>query len=112
VEDLSLPWTVESRTGDTPARIRNRQRTRLPSALVTTPESLSLLLTRDDAADLFQHLELVVLDEWHELMSSKRGVQVELDLARLRRWRPTLRTWGLSATLGNLEVARDTLLGL
>jgi ATP-dependent Lhr-like helicase len=112
IEDLGLPWTVESRTGDTPAKIRARQRTRLPTALVTTPESLSLLLTHDDAAALFDNLELVVVDEWHELMASKRGVQVELALARLRSFRPNLRTWGLSATLGNLDVARDALLGL
>src|SRR3954471_7127404 len=112
IEDLDLPWTVESRTGDTPPKIRSRQRTRLPSALVTTPESLSLLLTHEDASTLFDDLELVVVDEWHELMASKRGVQVELALARLRRLRPTLRTWGLSATLGNLDVARDALLGL
>jgi ATP-dependent Lhr-like helicase len=112
IEDLGLPWTVESRTGDTPARIRARQRDRLPTALVTTPESLSLLLTRDDAAGLFDHLELVVVDEWHELLASKRGVQTELALARLRRFRPGLRTLGLSATLGNLDGARDALLGL
>jgi ATP-dependent Lhr-like helicase len=112
VEDLGLPWTVESRTGDTEPKVRARQSKRLPTALVTTPESLSLLLTWDDNESLFQHLELVVVDEWHELMSSKRGVQTELDLARLRRWRPSLRTWGLSATLGNLEMARDSLLGL
>ena len=112
VEDLGLPWSVESRTGDTPARVRARQRERLPTALVTTPESLSLLLTRDDAATLFDHLELVVVDEWHELMASKRGVQTELCLARLRRIRPGLRTLGLSATLGNLDTARDALLGV
>jgi ATP-dependent Lhr-like helicase len=112
VEDLGLPWTVESRTGDTAPRIRARQSKRLPTALVTTPESLTLLLTRSDAATLFEELELVVVDEWHELMASKRGVQTELALARLRSWRPTLRTWGLSATLGNLDTARDTLLGL
>jgi len=112
VEDLDIPWTVESRTGDTPARIRARQRERLPSALVTTPESLALLLTRDDAPTLFEHLELVVVDEWHELMASKRGTQTELCLARLRRFRPGLRTLGLSATLGNLDSARDALLGL
>jgi ATP-dependent helicase Lhr and Lhr-like helicase len=112
VEDLGLPWTVESRTGDTPARVRARQRDRLPTALVTTPESLSLLLTREDAESLFDHLELVVVDEWHELLASKRGVQTELALARLRRFRPNLRTLGLSATLGNLGVARDALLGL
>jgi ATP-dependent helicase Lhr and Lhr-like helicase len=112
VEDLSLPWTVESRTGDTSPGVRARQSRRLPTALVTTPESLSLLLTRDDTADLFGDLELVVVDEWHELMSSKRGVQTELALARLRRFRPTLRIWGLSATMGNLDMARDTLLGV
>ena len=112
VEDLGLPWSVESRTADTPARVRARQRERLPTALVTTPESLSLLLTRDDAVTLFDHLELVVVDEWHELMASKRGVQTELCLARLRRFRPGLRTLGLSATLGNLDTARDALLGV
>src|SRR5690242_12723522 len=111
VEDFGLPWTVESRTGDTPARIRARQRERLPTALVTTPESLTLLLTRDDAAQLFEHLELVVVDEWHELMGSKRGVQTELALARLRRFRPALRTWGLSATMSNVAEATSTLLG-
>jgi ATP-dependent Lhr-like helicase len=112
VDFLGLPWTVESRTGDTAAKVRARQRTRLPTALVTTPESLSLLLARDDAPGLFDHLELVVVDEWHELMSTKRGVQTELALARLRRFRPGLRTWGLSATLGNLGIACETLLGV
>ena len=112
LEDLGLPWTVETRTGDTEPRVRARQSKRLPTALVTTPESLSLLLTWADASALFEHLELVVVDEWHELMASKRGVQTELALARLRRWRPELRTWGLSATLGNLQTARDTLLGV
>ncbi len=112
IEDLGLPWSVETRTGDTPARVRARQRERLPTALVTTPESLSLLLTREDATALFQDLELVVVDEWHELMASKRGVQTELCLARLRRSRPGVRTLGLSATLGNLDTARDALLGV
>ncbi|MDX2192772.1 MAG: ligase-associated DNA damage response DEXH box helicase [Gemmatimonadales bacterium] len=111
VEALGLPWSVESRTGDTKASLRARQRERLPTALVTTPESLSLLLCRADHPELFAHLECVVVDEWHELMASKRGVQVELALARLRRLRPNLRTWGLSATLGNLDEARETLLG-
>jgi ATP-dependent Lhr-like helicase len=112
VEDLGLPWSVESRTGDTPASARARQRSRLPTVLVTTPESLSLLLTRGDAPELFRDLRCAIVDEWHELMSTKRGVQVELALARLRRVSPALRTWGLSATLGNLEVARETLLGV
>jgi ATP-dependent Lhr-like helicase len=110
--DLGIPWTLETRTGDTSATVRSRQRRRLPTALVTTPESLSLLLAREDAAQLFAHLEAVIVDEWHELMATKRGVQTELALARLRRWRPGLRTWGLSATMGNLETAQATLLGV
>lgn len=111
IVDLGLPWTVESRTGDTKASLRQRQRERLPTALVTTPESLTLMLCREDHAELFTDLRCVMVDEWHELLSSKRGAQTELALARLRAIVPTLRTWGLSATLGNLEVARDTLVG-
>ncbi len=112
LDDLALPWTLEARTGDSTAATRKRQRDRLPNALVTTPESLSLLLTRTDARQHFGALDLVVVDEWHELMATKRGVQVELALARLRQYSPALRTWGLSATLGNLADARDTLLGM
>ncbi|MFL5329058.1 MAG: ligase-associated DNA damage response DEXH box helicase [Gemmataceae bacterium] len=108
---LGVPWTVETRTGDTTAASRARQRKQLPDALVTTPESLTLFLTRPEAADLYAELRCVVVDEWHELMSSKRGVQTELALARLRHWRPNLRTWGLSATLGNLAEAMATLVG-
>jgi ATP-dependent Lhr-like helicase len=110
--ELGLPWVVEARTGDTSSSARARQRKRLPAALVTTPESLSLLLARPEAAETFAGLRLVVVDEWHELMASKRGVQTELGLARLRAFAPALRTWGLSATMGNLEVALRTLLGV
>ncbi|MEM8885057.1 MAG: ligase-associated DNA damage response DEXH box helicase [Planctomycetota bacterium] len=110
VEELGLPWTVAGRTGDTPSHVKQRQRRKLPHALVTTPESLSLLLSYADARKQFAGLQAVVVDEWHELLGTKRGVQVELALARLRRWRPELRTWGISATLGNLEEARDVLL--
>ena len=111
IEALQIPWTIESRTGDTAEKVRRAQRAQLPSALVTTPESLELLLCRDDLETLFETLQCVIVDEWHELMATKRGVQVELALARLRSLCPTLRTWGLSATLGNLDVACETLLG-
>ena len=111
LRDLEIPWTLESRTGDTPAAMRARQRKRLPTALVTTPESLSLLLTREDVHELFADLRAVVVDEWHELLGTKRGVQVELALARVRSLAPAARVWGLSATIGNLEQARDSLLG-
>ena len=111
IEALDIPWTIESRTGDTAEKVKRAQRERLPSALITTPESLELLLCRDDQESLFETLQCVIVDEWHELMATKRGVQVELALARLRALCPTLRTWGLSATLGNLDVACETLLG-
>ena len=111
VNDLSLPWTVETRTGDTTSALRSRQSRRLPTALVTTPESLSLLLSRENASAQFSDLRVVVVDEWHELMGTKRGVQTQLALARLRGICPRLRTWGLSATIGNIEDARMTLLG-
>lgn len=109
--DLGLAWNVGRRTGDTTAAERRKQRKRLPEALVTTPESLSLLLSDVDVAQRFGGLRAIVVDEWHELLSSKRGVQLELCLARLRALAPDLRTWGLSATLGNLDEARDALLG-
>jgi ATP-dependent Lhr-like helicase len=111
VDDLGLPWSVETRTGDTSAAVRSRQSRRLPTALVTTPESLSLLLSREHASDQFTNLRAVVVDEWHELMGTKRGVQTQLALARLRGICPKLRTWGLSATIGNIDDARTTLLG-
>jgi ATP-dependent Lhr-like helicase len=110
VEGLKLPWTVGLRTGDTSSAERAQQARKLPSALVTTPESLSLLLSNADAREKLSDLRLVVVDEWHELLGSKRGVMTELALARLRRWNPRLRTWGLSATLGNLEEALERLI--
>ncbi len=109
--DLAPAWTVGLRTGDTPAAERARQDKRAPAALVTTPESLTLLLTRDRARDDLAALHTVIVDEWHELIGNKRGVQVQLALARLRRWNPGLVVWGLSATLGNLDEALNALLG-
>lgn len=109
--DLGLPWSVELRTGDTSAAARQKQRRRFPTALVTTPESLSLLLTHADTREKFATLRHVIVDEWHELLGSKRGVQTELCLARLRQWTPGLQVWGLSATLGNLDEALSALMG-
>ncbi len=109
---LQPHWTVDVRTGDTASSARARQNKRLPTALVTTPESLTLLLARADWRERLAHLSAVIVDEWHELMSSKRGVQVELALARLRSVRPELRVWGLSATLANLDEALVCLTGI
>ncbi len=102
---------VESRTGDTSSSVRQRQRERLPEVLITTPESLSLLLAGERACELFSGLRSIIVDEWHELLSTKRGTQMELALARLRRFAPTVRTWALSATLANLEVAARAVVG-
>ena len=104
-------WTVGARSGDTSAAERSAQNTRLPTVLVTTPESLSVLLSRADAFDALKSVKAVVVDEWHELMGNKRGVQTQLALARLKTFNPALIVWGMSATLGNLQQAMQTLLG-
>jgi ATP-dependent Lhr-like helicase len=111
LKDLDIAWNVGLRTGDTSSSERARQGRRLPSALITTPESLTLLLTRADAQATFSTLKMVVVDEWHELIGNKRGVQLQLALARLRQWNPALIVWGLSATLGNQAHAQQVLLG-
>ncbi|MEO0630980.1 MAG: DEAD/DEAH box helicase, partial [Planctomycetota bacterium] len=105
IEALGLPFRVESRTGDTSSSLRAKQKKRMPEVLITTPESLSLLLTYADAKERFGSLTCVIADEWHEMLGSKRGTQAELAIARLRTFAPGVRTWALSATIGNLDVA-------
>ncbi|QBB70155.1 ligase-associated DNA damage response DEXH box helicase [Pseudolysobacter antarcticus] len=109
--ELVPHWRIEARTGDTSAGRRARQAKNLPHVLVTTPESLSLLLSRADAQQQFAQLDMLIVDEWHELIGNKRGVQTQLAIARLRCWNPALLIWGLSATLGNLAEAKEVLLG-
>ncbi|EKQ70690.1 Lhr-like helicase [Leptolyngbyaceae cyanobacterium JSC-12] len=111
---LEMSWNlrVESRTGDTSSFRKTRQLKNMPEILVTTPESLALMLSYKEADQLFKSLRLVVLDEWHELMSSKRGTQTELCLTFLRSVCPAVRTWAISATLGNVEEAAQTAVGL
>jgi ATP-dependent Lhr-like helicase len=111
LEVLDADITVESRTGDTSSSVRQRQRERLPEVLITTPESLSLLLSNERSSELFSSLRSIIVDEWHELLSTKRGTQMELALARLRRFSPTVRTWALSATLSNLDAAARAAVG-
>ena len=110
-EELGLDWDIAMRTGDTSARDRTRQKKNAPQMLVTTPESLHLMLATKGYADFFQHLKVVVCDEWHELVGSKRAVLVELALTRLKTMLPSLRIWGISATIGNLNEAALLLLG-
>ncbi|MBL8332356.1 MAG: ligase-associated DNA damage response DEXH box helicase [Rubrivivax sp.] len=108
---LAPHWRVGQRTGDTDSAERARQERAWPPVLVTTPESLTLMLTRERAGDELGPVHTVIVDEWHEMLGNKRGVQVQLALARLRRWNPRLVVWGLSATLGNLPEALHTLVG-
>ncbi|MBS7566187.1 ligase-associated DNA damage response DEXH box helicase [Mucilaginibacter sp. Bleaf8] len=138
-DELGLPWRVATRTGDTSQAEKQALRKKLPEVLLTTPESLHLMLAQKDYPKLFQSLQVVVIDEWHELLGTKRGVQVELGLSKLRslgagseerKSRDTsnsisslttpqsshpaalrLKIWGISATIGNLEQAAEVLLG-
>jgi len=111
MDDLGIDWPIEARTGDTSAYRKAKLREKLPHTLVTTPESLSLMLTHPDTKQKFSQLRCVIVDEWHELLGTKRGIQTELCLTRLRAWRPgkKLKIWALSATLGNLEEAAKPL---
>ncbi|QZA99392.1 ligase-associated DNA damage response DEXH box helicase [Pseudomonas mandelii] len=110
LHDLQIPWSVGLRTGDTSSSERARQSRRLPTTLITTPESLTLMLARADALAALSTLRMVVVDEWHELLGNKRGVQLQLALARLRRWNTDLIVWGVSATLGNQAHAEQVLI--
>ncbi len=111
IVQLRSPWQLQSRTGDTSSHLKKKQLTRLPQALVTTPESLTILQTYPEFLTACSNLQVVIVDEWHELLGTKRGVLLELALSRLRTLSPELRTIGLSATLGNLEQALDVLVG-
>ena len=112
LDAMGWPVTVESRTGDTSSSRKAKQLKNMPNILITTPESLAVMLSYKDGAKRFGNLRGVILDEWHELISSKRGTQAELCLGHLRSLQPQLRTWAISATLGNLAEAARTAVGL
>ncbi|HEV2482927.1 MAG TPA: DEAD/DEAH box helicase, partial [Puia sp.] len=109
---LGMRWQVGTRNGDTDPAERARQKRKMPEVLIITPESLHLLLAQKNYPEVFKALKLVAVDEWHELLGSKRGVQVELALARILGTRGGLGVSiiGISATIGNLEQAADVLL--
>lgn len=133
LDELGIPWRVSIRNGDTTSAERERQKKNMPEVLLITPESIHLLLATKDHARFFTTLKCVAIDEWHELLGSKRGVQIELALAHLKWLRNKskvkgqnpketndqplttnplpLRIWALSATIGNLEEALVVLLG-
>ena len=106
-----LNFTVGIRNGDTPIKVRNQQRKILPNILITTPESFQLLISSKNWSKKFSSISTIVVDEWHELLGSKRGVQTELCIAALRNLKKNISVWGISATIGNLEEAKNVLLG-
>ena len=109
--DLGTQMTVGIRSGDTSASERTKQKSKMPDLLITTPESLQLLLATKEYGKTFANCTAIVIDEWHELLGTKRGVQMELALSRLKVIAPKMRIWGISATIGNLELAQEVLLG-
>jgi ATP-dependent Lhr-like helicase len=127
-DDIGLPWRIMTRTGDTSAAEKAALKRKLPEVLLTTPESLHLMLAQKEYDKVFKGLQVMVCDEWHELLGTKRGVQVELGLSRLKTLSRRsggesnndlklktsdsgLKIWGISATIGNLEQAAEVLLG-
>ena len=121
ITELGMQWKVGIRNGDTDTAERQRQKKQMPEVLIITPESLHLLLAQKGYPDIFQTLRIIAVDEWHELIGSKRGVQVELAISRIvncgvsmvnGEWaiKKPVSIWGISATIGNLIEAKDVLL--
>jgi len=111
ITELDLPFRVGIRTGDTSTSERAKQKRNMPDFLITTPESMQLLLASKNYPKTFQNCKAIVVDEWHELLGTKRGVQMELSLSRLKNCTQNLKIWGISATIGNLHQALEVLLG-
>ncbi|MXV38550.1 ligase-associated DNA damage response DEXH box helicase [Flavobacteriaceae bacterium Ap0902] len=110
IDDIGLDWVVETRNGDTPQKIRQRQSKRMPEILIVTPETLHLLFAMKKHERFFKNIQCIAIDEWHELLGSKRGVLTELAVSYLRKFNPKLRIWGITATVGNLDEAMDVLI--
>ncbi len=115
IESIGLTWQVAIRNGDTSTSERQKQIRNIPEILIITPESLHLMLAQKKYPELFSTLRIIAIDEWHELLGSKRGVQVELAISRLIAVTKKNNThpcniWGISATVGNLEEAKNVLL--
>jgi ATP-dependent Lhr-like helicase len=111
IGELGMSWRVGIRNGDTEISERQKQKRRMPEVLIITPESLHLLLAQKGYPELFQSLQILAVDEWHELLGSKRGVLVELAISRIVAVKKKLlKIWGISATIGNLEQAKEVLL--
>ncbi|MEO6611903.1 MAG: ligase-associated DNA damage response DEXH box helicase [Chitinophagaceae bacterium] len=111
IAELGMQWKVAIRNGDTPVSERAKQKRQMPEILIITPESLHLLLAQKEYPEIFRSLKIIAVDEWHELLGSKRGVQVELAIARIVNCTSSpVAVWGISATIGNLDEAKEVLL--
>jgi ATP-dependent Lhr-like helicase len=111
IVELDMRWQVGIRNGDTEMSERQKQKRRMPEVLIITPESLHLLLAQKGYPEVFRSLKIIAVDEWHELLGSKRGVQVELALSRIMGLKKRVCSIiGISATIGNLEQAKEVLL--
>jgi ATP-dependent Lhr-like helicase len=110
VEEIGLDWTVETRNGDTPQKQRRKQERLMPDVLLTTPETLHLMFSQKKNSRWFKNVQCFAVDEWHELLGSKRGVLTELAIARIKDLSPNLKIWGITATIGNLEEAQQVLI--
>ena len=115
IDALQIPWKVGIRNGDTSIKERQQQKRSMPQVLLITPESLHLLLASKDHKQIFCTLKIIAVDEWHELLGSKRGVQTELALSYIvhhhkkEKLNPPC-IWGISATIGNLQQANEVLM--
>lgn len=116
IAQLGMQWQVGIRNGDTETSERARQKKQMPEILIITPESLHLLLAQKGYPAIFSKLQVIAADEWHELIGSKRGVQTELAISRIaglsrqRKNNLPFMCWGISATIGNMNQAKETLL--
>ncbi|WP_235130752.1 ligase-associated DNA damage response DEXH box helicase [Chryseobacterium indicum] len=110
IDEIGLDWSVGVRNGDTDPKVRQQQVKNMPEILVVTPESLHLLLGQKNHERFFKELKTIVVDEWHELLGSKRGVMVELGTSQLTKYAPKMKIWGITATIGNLDEAMDVLI--
>jgi ATP-dependent Lhr-like helicase len=110
VEEVGLDWVVETRNGDTPQKQRRQQERLMPDVLLTTPETLHLMFSQKKNSRWFKHVQCFAVDEWHELIGTKRGVLTELAIARVRDLSPSTKIWGITATIGNLEEAHQVLI--
>lgn len=110
LQQIGLDWSVGVRNGDTPTAERQRQTKKMPEVLIITPESLHLLFAQKNNTNYFKRLTCIAVDEWHELLGSKRGVLTELAISRLKHIVPQVKIWGISATIGNIDEASQVLL--